>query len=137
MSKKNEINKYKRGFTQTLRAGAGFMLLEVILSVLVVSVGVVFVINSFITSIKAFKVSKVYVEALYLIEQKLWDYEEKGKIEDGRDSGKFDDYKNAEWEIEAREIEGLPLNETTAEVTMKTDTEKRRFKVTTYFNKEE
>jgi hypothetical protein len=109
----------------------------VILSVLVVSVGVVFVINSFITSIKAFKVSKVYVEALYLIEQKLWDYEEKGKIEDGRDSGKFDDYKNAEWEIEAREIEGLPLNETTAEVTMKTDTEKRRFKVTTYFNKEE
>lgn len=113
------------------------MLLEVILSVFVVTVGVVFVINSFITSIKAFKVSKIYVEALYLIEQKLWDYEEKGKIEEGRDSGRFNDYKNAEWEIQAKEVEDLPLCETTAEVVMKEENTKRRFEITTYFYKEE
>jgi hypothetical protein len=115
------------------------MLLEVILSVFVVTVGVVFVIGSFITSIKAFKVSKMYTEALYLIEQKLWDYEEKGKIEEGRDSGRFDDYKNAEWNIEAKEVEDedMPLYETTAEISIKEENTKRHFKVTTYSNQEE
>lgn len=127
MSKKNEINKYRHGF----------MLLEVILSVFVVTVGVVFVINSFITSLKAFKVSKVYVEAAYLIEQKLWDYEEKGKIKEEHTSGKFDDYKNAEWDIKVKELEDIPLNETTAEVTIKKEEKKSRFKVVTYFYKEE
>jgi len=113
------------------------MLLEVILSVFVVTVGVVFVISSFITSLKAFKVSKIYVESLYLLEQKLWDYEEKGKIKEEHTSGKFDDYKNAEWDIEATELEDIPLNETTAEVAIKEEDQKRYFKVITYFNKEE
>lgn len=113
------------------------MLLEVILSVFVVTVGVVFVISSFITSLKAFKVSKIYAESLYLLEQKLWDYEEKGKIKEEHTSGKFDDYKNAEWDIEAKELEDIPLNETTAEVTIKEEDQKRYFKVITYFNKEE
>lgn len=129
MSAKNKIGR---------RRHSGFMLLEVVLSVLVVSVGVVFVIGSFITSIKAFKVSKVYADALYLIEQKLWEYEEKGTIEDGRDSGKFDDYKDAQWEIEARELEeDIPIEETSAEVAIKKDERKRYFKVVTYFYKED
>ena len=127
MSKKNEINKYRHGF----------MLLEVILSVFVVTVGVVFVISSFITSLKAFKVSKIYVEAAYLIEQKLWDYEEKGKIKEEHTSGKFDDSKDAEWNIVAKELEDIPLNETTAEVTIKKEEKKSHFKVVTYFYKEE
>ncbi|MDD5680591.1 MAG: hypothetical protein PHI59_05075 [Candidatus Omnitrophica bacterium] len=127
MSKKNKANRHKRGF----------MLLEVILSVFVVTVGVVFVISSFITSIKAFKASKVYLTALYLVEQKLWEYEEKGKIEEGRTSGKFDDYKDAEWDIEAKEVDDLPLYETAAAINIKDEDVKRRFKVTTYFNKEE
>ncbi len=131
------------GFTQPFpkstrfeRQGrAGFMLLEVILSVFVVTVGVVFVIGSFITSIKAFKISNVYVEMLYLLEDRLWEYEEKAKIEEGRDSGKFDDYKDAEWEIDAKELEDIPLEETTAEVVVKKDGQKRYFKVVTYFYK--
>ena len=113
------------------------MLLEVILSVFVVTVGVVFVIGSFITSIKAFKVSNVYVEMLYLLEDKLWEYEEKGEIEDGRDSGKFDDYKDAGWEIEAKELEDIPLLETTAEVSIKKEGQKRYFEIATYFHKED
>lgn len=125
MSLKNKINRNN-----------GFMLLEVILSVLIVSVGVVFVITSFITSLKAFKLSKIYVDAVYLIEQKLWEYEEKGEIEDGRNSGRFDDYKGAEWEIDAKELEDLPLEETSAEIAIKKGDQKRTFTVVTYFNKE-
>lgn len=125
MSGENKINKDN-----------GFMLLEVILSVLVVSIGVVFVISSFITSLKAFKLSKVYVDAVYLIEQKLWEYEETGRIEDGRSSGKFDDYKGAEWEIKAKEMDDLPMEETSAEIAIKNDDKKRTFTVVTYFYKE-
>lgn len=134
MSAKNEIKKGYSGFIPR-RNGAGFMLLEVILSVFVVTLGAVFIIGSFTTSIKAFKASKVYVEALYLLEQRLWEYEEKGKIEDGRYSGKFDDYEEAEWEIEAKEPEDIPLEETTAEVVVKKDGQKRHFKIATYFFK--
>lgn len=123
MSEKNKISR-------------GFMLLEVILSVLIVSVGVVFVISSFITSLKAVKLSKIYVDAVYLIEQKLWEYEESGEIEDGRAEGRFDNYKGAEWEINAKELEDLPLEETSAEIVMKKDDQKRTLTIVTYFNKE-
>lgn len=115
---------------------AGFMLLEVILSIFVISVGIVFVISSFITSIKAFKVSKLYLDALYRIEEKMWGYEERGEIEEGSDSGEFEDYKNAEWNIEAEEIEDYPLNKVTLNVTLKEDSRKREFKLVTYlYNK--
>ena len=121
-------NKDKRG---------GFLLLEVMLSVFIVVVGVVFVIGSFITSIKAFKVSKLYLDALYLTEEKMWEYEESGEIEEGSDSGKFEDYKNAEWNVEAKEIEDLPLNETTVQIVLKENDRKRKYEIVTYlFNKD-
>ncbi len=121
-------NKNKRG---------GFLLLEVMLSVFIVVVGVVFVIGSFITSIKAFKVSKLYLDALYLTEEKMWEYEESGEIEEGSDSGKFEDYKNAEWNVEAKEIEDLPLNETTVQIVLKENDRKRKYEIVTYlFNKD-
>ncbi len=115
----------------------GFLLLEVMLSVFIVVVGVVFVIGSFVTSIKAFKASKLYLDALYLTEEKMWEYEESGEIEEGSDSGKFEDYKNAEWSVEAEEIEDLPLNETTVRIVLKENDRKRKFEIVTYlFNKE-
>ena len=116
---------------------SGFLLLEVMLSVFIVVVGVVFVIGSFVTSIKAFKASKIYLDMLYLTEEKMWEYEESGEIEEDSDSGKFEDYKNAEWNIEAEEIEDLPLNETTVEIVLKENDRKRKFEIVTYlFNKE-
>lgn len=123
---------------------AGFLLLEVVLSVFIVTVGIVFVIGSFITSIKTFKVSRAYLHALYLMEEKMWEYEGSseegvsGEIEEGSDSGRFEDYKNAEWRVKASKIEEeLPLNETTVEVVLKEDNKKRRFEVVTYFRNKE
>ena len=115
---------------------SGFMLLEVILSVFIVTVGIVFVVNSFMTSIKVLKASKTYLDILYLMEEKMWGYEEKGKIEEGSDSGDFEDYKNAEWNVKAEEIEDLPLNETTIEVVLKEHGKSRRFEIVTYFHNE-
>ena len=115
---------------------SGFMLLEVILSVFIVTVGIVFVVNSFMTSIKVLKASKMYLDILYLMEEKMWGYEEKGKIEEGSDSGDFEDYKNAEWNVKAEEIEDLPLNEMTIEVVLKEHGKSRRFEIVTYFHNE-
>jgi len=113
------------------------MLLEVVLSIFIISVGIVFVINSFITSIKAFKVSKLYLDALYRIEEKMWEYEERGEIEETSDSGEFKDYKDAAWNIEAEEVEDFPLNKVTLNVTLKDDSRKRGFTLVTYlFNKQ-
>lgn len=114
------------------------MLLEVLLSVFIVSVGVVFIIGSFITSIKAFKASKSYLDALNLIEEKMWQYQESGEIDEGSDSGEFEDYKGAEWNIEAKELEDdSPLNEVTLEVALKEGERERSIKISTYlFNKE-
>jgi len=131
-----ERQKRLQGRVKSLR---GFMLLEVVLSVFIVTVGIVFVIGSFITSIKTFKVSKVYLDTLYLMEERMWEYEGmgegvSGEIEEGRDSGRFEGYKNAEWRVEAREIEEeLPLHETNVEVVLKEDSKRRRFNVVTYF----
>ena len=130
----SEVPKTPRGKAKSL---AGFMLLEVMLSVFIVVVGVVFVIASFTASIRAFKASKSYLAALYLMENKMWQYEESGEIEEGSDSGKFEDYESAAWRVEAEEIEDLPLNETTIEVTLKQGEKKQKFAIATYFfNKE-
>ncbi len=120
-----------------LKSQKAFMLLEVMLSIFIVVVGVVFVISSYMTSIKAFKVSRSYLDALYLMEEKMWEYDESGEVEEGNESGEFEDYKDAEWSTEAQEMEDLPLNETIVEVTLKKGGRKRKFAVTTYFYNEE
>ncbi len=114
-----------------------FMLLEVLLSVFIISVGVVFVISSFITSIKAFKVSREYFDVLALMEEVMWPYEESGEIEEGHESGDFEDYKEAEWEIEAEELEDLELNVTTVTVELKKGEKPRTFTVVTYLRQKE
>jgi hypothetical protein len=107
------------------------------MSVLIVTVGVVFVIGSFVTSIKTYKISKVYSELQYLAEEKMWEYEDKGEIEDGSDSGDFDRHKEATWSIEAEELEDFPLNETNLEIVIKDDTMKRKYGLATYLRKKE
>ena len=107
------------------------------LSVFIVVVGIVFVIGSFITSIKAHKASSSYFDMLYLMEEKMWGYEESGEMEEGSDSGDFEDYKGAEWAIEAEETEDLSLNETTVQVALKEGTKKRQFEIVTYFKTKE
>ena len=113
------------------------MLLEVMLSVLIVIVGVVFVISSFITSVRAFKASRSYLDILYLMGERMWEYEGIGKIDEGSDSGSFDGHEGAEWEVEAEEIEDAPLNETTLVVMLKEGEKERSLKAATYFFKTE
>ncbi len=119
------------------KKGSGFMLLEVLLSVFIISVGVVFVIGSFITSIKAFKVSREYFDAMALMEDVMWPYEESGRIEEGHESGDFDNYKQARWMIEAEELEELSLNKATVTVELRKGERPRTFTVVTYLRPKE
>jgi len=124
-------------FLKSRNNKSGFMLLEVILSVFIVTVGVVFVIGSFITSIKALRSTRSYLEALHLLEERMWEFEETGAIEEGNDSGRFEDHEYAEWEVEAEELEDLPLNEMTLEVILKKEGRERTFKISTYLYNED
>ncbi|MBL7071964.1 MAG: type II secretion system protein [Candidatus Omnitrophica bacterium] len=115
----------------------GFMLLEVLLSVFIVTVGVVFVIGSFMTSVRAFRSTRAYLEALYLLEEKMWEYEEAGAVEEGSESGRFDDRRYAEWELKAEEVDDFPLNHVEFVITLKKDGGETTFKINTYlFNGE-
>ncbi|MBN1872572.1 MAG: hypothetical protein JW800_08370 [Candidatus Omnitrophica bacterium] len=115
----------------------GFLLLEVIMSVFIVTIGVVVVIGSFVTSIRTYKISKAYSELHYLAEEKMWGYEEKGEIEEGGDSGDFDRHEGASWKIKAEELEDFPLNEVDLEITVKDDVSERKYQLATYLRNKE
>ena len=112
----------------------GFLLLEALLSVLIVTVGIVFVLGSFVTSLKTVKVTEAYYKMMYMIENRMWQYDDKMEIEPGSGSGEAEFVEGGEWEYEAEELEELPLSEFNMEVRLKEGGGERRLAVTTYLN---
>ncbi len=76
----------------------GFLLLEVLVSILVISIGIVFVFRSFSTSIKAFKVSREYFKATLFMEEAMWPYNDKG-ITAGSFDGTFPQDDLYKWTV--------------------------------------
>lgn len=115
----------------------GFLLLEVMLSVIIVLVGVVFIAGAFRTAVLAAKRSRAYLSGLYRLEERMWPLEEKGAIEPGSDSGSFEKAEGAEWETEAEEMEESPLLETKVTVRWKEGEQDNGISVHTYLENEE
>ncbi len=74
----------------------GFLLIEAITSVLVISVSLVFIIRSFSSSLKVVNASKGYFEASLLLEEVMWPFNEAG-ISEGESNGEFVDNENFNW----------------------------------------
>jgi len=68
----------------------GFLLLEVIMSVLIIASGVMFVIKSYSTSLKGANISQAMTRACFLAEDKLFELEYKG-FRDGIPEGESND----------------------------------------------
>ncbi len=79
-----------------LRAGKnkrGFLLLEVMVSVAILSIGIVMVLGSFMNSIKAIYLSEDYFRAGLLLEEKIYEVSNSTAVE-GLSGGVFADFNN-------------------------------------------
>ncbi|MFB3894792.1 MAG: hypothetical protein ACE14V_00665 [bacterium] len=88
-----------------LKSEIGFILLEVLISVLILSIGLVAIIGAFSSSTKIISTTRRYSEAVQLANQKMFEIRTT-PMEDwkSRDSGDFgDQYPEYTWEYEIEE----------------------------------
>lgn len=124
-----------------LRAKKGFLLLEVIVSIAIITGGLVFVTRVYSTAKYAIQRSFILFKSALLLESRMFEFEEKGKIEsDFKDGGTFKDDKDYSWSMSSAaaprdELLGQDLNLdiVTLEVTRTKDTKEKKSYITKYF----
>lgn len=125
----------------------GFLLLEVIVSIVVITTGLVFVTRVYSTAKYAIQRSSALFESSLLLESKMFEFEEKGKIErDFKEGKQFDEDRGYSWLISTEEVprdpllgQKLNLNIVTLEVSRQKDREEKKsyiskYSLTTYLN---
>ena len=80
-----------------LKANKGFLLFEVLVTVIILSVGLVLIIEAFLGSLRAASVSSNMFKAELLLEDRLFEHEVAGEIPPGRGDGKFFEEKIREF----------------------------------------
>ena len=119
----------------------GFLLLEVIVSIAIITSGLVFVTRVYSTAKYAIQRSFVLFKSSLLLESKMFEFEEKGKIESDFTDGKtFSDDRDYSWSIRTVPApedpilkQKLGLNIITLEVSRLKDIAERKSYVTKYF----
>ena len=95
----------------------GFLLLEVIVSIIVVTVGLLFVVRAYSTSKQAIDRSgRMFMQGL-LLENRMFYTEEPGEIEQGRTQGDFESLKEYQWSASAEPVDDSDLEKVTLNVT--------------------
>ena len=79
----------------------GFLLLEVMVSIVVITGGLLFVMRVYSTAKNALNISRALFKHSLLLEEKIFDFEEKGMIAEDTDRGSFRGTKDYSWEVEA------------------------------------
>lgn len=116
----------------------GFLLLETILSVLILTVGLSVVIRSFGSSLDALRVSNDYTQALLLLEEKMGELEAQGSIPTGTVGGIFPSEDDQfQWEVRASAPNPLDLFEVEVTVSWKQRGRPRDISVVTYLRQKE
>lgn len=109
------------------------MLLEVILSVLIIASGLSFIIRSYSTSLKATNIAKSLQRACLFLEEKLFELDMKGNIEEGQTSGVFEGGENYSWYLTAEPLdEKEEINKVGLSVVYGSGRQSRRVSVSTY-----
>lgn len=115
-----------------LKKNSGFLLIEVLVSVVVITVGLIYIVHSFSVSTRAIGTSRDYIKALTLLEEKLWELEAAGEVEEGEDEDYFGDERVFAWELEAETEDEPPVNKTRLTVLWPERKRKQKISVTTY-----
>ena len=119
------------------RNSHAFMLIEILVSILIVTIGIVSVMRAFSTTITAIKVSRGYLKATAYLEDKLWEFQERGTI--GTDielEGAFDD-EDLRWQLETKDSGRSGINLINLTVFWKGRKDERSININTYLAAEE
>jgi len=115
----------------------GFLILEILVCVVVITVGLVFIINSFSASTLAITTSRNYITALSLLEDELWEFERKHQAGEGENEGRFGNNENFRWSYEAEEVDETPFNKLIFGASWKQREKTKKVSITTYLWNEE
>ncbi len=96
-----------------MRGRRGFLLLEVMVSVIVITGGLLFVMRVYSTAKEALDRSRTLFKNSLLLEEKIFGFEEKGIIGEGTQAGRFDEMKDCSWEVKAYplSLDDIDLND--------------------------
>jgi|GEM_PF-6416163 len=108
------------------------LLLELMTAIVIIAVVFLFVGRAYGVSKKALKRSSNFLKISLLLEEKIWELEEKAETQAGRDSGDFSDQSYG-WKVDAENIGQSRLNLVTLEVFRKSQASPENFSVVTYF----
>jgi len=115
----------------------GFLLFEVMVSIIVIAVGLTLIARSYASSKNAIGRSRDYIKTAVVMEEVLWPYEEKGIMAVGSESGKYSEDENFAWTVNSEPEQDSTLNRVRLEVYQKKDPENTRYFVTTFLNNEQ
>ncbi|MFA5500040.1 MAG: type II secretion system protein [Candidatus Omnitrophota bacterium] len=118
----------------------GFLLLEVVVSIAIITGALVFVVRAYTTAKYALQRSSVMFTSSLLLENQMFEFEEKGSIEsDYKDGRDFPDDKDYSWSVSAVKTDTDPvlnqklgLNLVTLEVSRNRDRKEARSYITKY-----
>ena len=96
------------GYLNSKHNARGLSLVEILVTVAILSISLVMIVRSFMTSLRALEISKGFVVARLLLEEKMWQIKQQGAVTSDRDEREqFADPHGAfEYTLRTRAVEG-------------------------------
>jgi len=117
-----------------------FLLFEVVLTIAILSLGLVFVVRSISLSMKVARAAFDYSQAVNLAYEKMFDLELKSQIDNlgfGSDEGVFLDSDNFSWKYSIEPLEDETLGIVVLDISWKEGARTGGFEVATYIKAED
>ncbi len=91
---------------QKIKDKSGFILAEVILTVIILSVGLTAIIQSYLMGLRAYVMNKDYAIATSLLDNKLYELMQEGPLEDGKKEEEHfqEPYDNFKYTLESHAV---------------------------------
>jgi len=115
-----------------MRKSKGFLLLEIMVSVSIMSFGVLLILNSFVRPIRATELSMDYFKAGLLLEEKMSEFYNSG-VKDGVTKGEFNGFDSRFfWALDAGYLEGGFFREINLKVYWRNKDKEEELSISTY-----
>lgn len=112
----------------------GFLLFELMVAVVILSVSLTVVSRSFIQSLVALQSSSRFFQGELLLEKKILELDQE-ELTAGKKEGNFEEEGSFHWTTDMKEEETAPLYESLVTVDWETGGRKQGFSITTYLPK--